>query len=306
MNVILVSNRLAKARNITLNGTHLLLGSVLFLMVFLAAVLAAQYAIVRFQPGSISNELRSWLASAQNAEQIKQQAYMRESLDTMAVRLGQMQAQLLRLDALGGRLAKLTGMKPQEFNFNQAPAQGGPYIPVNQQDVSLNSMSQQMNNLAALLSDRSDKLAALETLLMQDRLSKKLLPSAAPVKEGFYSSNFGWRLDPFTGKNAMHEGVDYMVPMGTPISAAAGGIVVYADAHPQYGNMVEIDHGNDIITRYAHASRLLVTVGQVVKRGQEVAKVGSTGRSTGNHLHFEVRFKGMAQNPVRFLQNAAS
>jgi murein DD-endopeptidase MepM/ murein hydrolase activator NlpD len=224
----------------------------------------------------------------------------------MAVRMGQMQAQLLRLDTLGSRLAKLTGMKPQEFNFNQTPAQGGPYIPVNQQDVSLNSMSQQMNNLAGLLSDRSDKLAALETLLMQDRLSKKLLPSAAPVKEGFYSSNFGWRLDPFTGKNAMHEGVDYMVPMGTPISAAAGGIVVYADAHPQYGNMVEIDHGNDIITRYAHASRLLVTVGQVVKRGQEVAKVGSTGRSTGNHLHFEVRFKGMAQNPVRFLQNAAS
>ncbi len=306
MNVILVSNRLAKARNITLNGTHLLLGSVLFLIVFLAAVLAAQYAIVRFQPGSVSNELRLWLASAQNAEQIKQQAYMRESLDTMAVRLGQMQAQLLRLDTLGSRLAKLTGMKPQEFNFNQVPAQGGPYVPVTQQDVSLNSMSQQMTSLAALLSDRSDKLAALETLLMQDRLSKKLLPSAAPVKVGLYSSNFGWRLDPFTGKNAMHEGVDYMVPEGTPISAAAGGIVVYADAHPQYGNMVEIDHGNDIITRYAHASKLLVTVGQVVKRGQELAKVGSTGRSTGNHLHFEVRYKGMAQNPVRFLQNAAS
>ncbi len=306
MNIILVSNRLVKARNITLNGMHLLLGAVCFFIVFLAAVLAAQYAIVRFQPGSVSNELRSWLASAQNDEQLKQQAYMRESLDTMAVRVGQMQAQLLRLDSLGGRLAKLTGMKPQEFNFNQMPAQGGPYVPAAQQDVSLNSMNQQMTDLAALLSDRSDKLAALETLLMQDRLSKKLLPSAAPVKEGFYSSNFGWRLDPFTGKNAMHEGVDYMVPLGTPISAAAGGIVVYADLHPQYGNMIEIDHGNDIITRYAHASKLLVKVGQVVKRGQEVAKVGSTGRSTGNHLHFEVRFKGMAQNPVRFLQNAAS
>ncbi len=306
MNVILVSNRLAKARNITLNGTHLLVGAVCFLVVFLAAVLVAQYAIVRFQPGTVSNELRSWLASAQNVEQQKQQAYMRESLDTMAVRLGQMQAQLLRLDTLGGRLAKLTGMKPTEFNFNQAPAQGGPFVPAAQQDVSLNSMNQQMTSLAELLSDRSDKLAALETLLMQDRLSKKLLPSAAPVKEAVYSSNFGWRLDPFTGKNAMHEGVDFMVPLGTSITAAAGGIVVYADLHPQYGNMVEIDHGNDIITRYAHASRLLVKVGQVVKRGQEIAKVGSTGRSTGNHLHFEVRYKGMAQNPVRFLQNAAS
>lgn len=306
MNIILVSNRLAKARNVTLNGTHLLVGAVCFIVIFLAAVLAAQYAIVRFQPGSVSNALRTWLASAQNVEQQKQQAYMRESLDTMAVRLGQMQAQLVRLDNLGGRLAKLTGMKPQEFNFSQAPAQGGPYIQVSQQDLSLSSMNQQMMNLSSLLSDRSDKLAALETLLMQDRLSKKLLPSAAPVKEGLYSSNFGWRLDPFTGKNAMHEGVDYMVPQGTPITAAAGGIVVYSDLHPQYGNMVEIDHGNEIITRYAHASRLLVKVGQVVKRGQELAKVGSTGRSTGNHLHFEVRYKGMAQNPVRFLQNAAS
>jgi murein DD-endopeptidase MepM/ murein hydrolase activator NlpD len=220
-----------------------------------------------------------------------------------------MQAQLVRLDNLGGRLAKLTGMKSQEFNFNQppqAPAQGGPFIQVNQQELSLSSMNQQMDNLAVMLSDRSDKLAALETLLMQDRLSKKLLPSAAPVKEGWYSSNFGWRLDPFTGRNAMHEGVDYVVPLGTPITAAAGGIVVYSDLHPQYGNMVEIDHGNEIITRYAHASKLLVKVGQVVKRGQELAKVGSTGRSTGNHLHFEVRYKGMAQNPVRFLQNAAS
>lgn len=306
MNVILVSNRLAKARTITLTGRHLLVALVCLLVVFLAAVLAMQYAVVRLAPGALSGDLRAWLASAQNVEQQKAQAYTRESLDTMAVRLGQMQARLQRLDTLGGRLAKLTGMKPEEFNFSQPPAQGGPYIQAGLQDVSLNSMSQQVASLSELLSDRGDKLAALETLLMQDRLSNKQLSPAAPVKTGFYSSNFGWRLDPFTGKNAMHEGVDYVVPFGTPITAAAGGIVVYADLHPQYGNMVEIDHGNGIITRYAHASKLLVKVGQVVKRGQEIARVGSTGRSTGNHLHFEVRYKGMAQNPVRFLQNAAS
>ncbi|HEY6093576.1 MAG TPA: M23 family metallopeptidase [Gallionellaceae bacterium] len=306
MHIILVSNSLKNTRNITLSGRHLALGGVLLLLVFLAAVLVAQYVIVRLQPGSISDELRGWLASAQNAEQLKQQAYTRESLDTMAARLGQMQAQLLRLDTLGARLAKMSGMKQQEFNFSEAPAQGGPFVPAAQQDVTLHSMNQQMANLASLLTDRSDKLAALETLLMQDRLSKKMLPSASPVQQAVYSSNFGWRLDPFTGKNAMHEGVDFMVPFGTAIHAAAGGIVVYADLHPQYGNMVEIDHGNDIITRYAHASKLEVKVGQVVKRGQEIARVGSTGRSTGNHLHFEVRYKGMAQNPVRFLQNAAS
>jgi murein DD-endopeptidase MepM/ murein hydrolase activator NlpD len=133
-----------------------------------------------------------------------------------------------------------------------------------------------------------------------------LLPSIPPVHTGFYSSNFGWRIDPFTGVSAMHEGVDFMADAGTPIYASAGGVVDYAALHPQYGNMVEIDHGNDIVTRYAHASKLLVKVGQVVRRGEKIAEVGSTGRSTGNHLHFEVRYKGIAQNPVRFLEKATS
>lgn len=307
MNIILVSSQLAKARSVTLTKVHLLVLVVLGLALFIGAVLMTQYAIVRLQPGSISNELRLWLASAQQDEQQKQQAYLRESLDTMAQRLGQMQAQLLRLDTLGARLAKISGMKPQEFSFDQMPAQGGPYMPVAQQSgLSLDNMNQQLATLSTLLGDRSDKLVALETLLMQNTLSKRLLPSVAPITEGWYSSNFGWRIDPFTGKNAMHEGVDYMVQAGTPVYASAGGVVVYADYHPQYGNMVEIDHGNDIVTRYAHASRLLTKVGVVVRRGQMIARVGSTGRSTGNHLHFEVRYKGLAQNPVRFLQNAAS
>jgi murein DD-endopeptidase MepM/ murein hydrolase activator NlpD len=307
MNIILVSNRSAKARSLTLTRTHLFLAGLLVSGLFVAAVLMAQYALVRFQSGMVGNELRAWLASAQAEEQRKQELFLRQSLDAMAVRLGQMQAQLQRLDGLGARLAKLSGMKPQEFSFGQAPAQGGPYLGVpQQQDISLESMLQQMGELDSLLGDRSDKLIALETLLQQDKLDKKMLPSVAPITVSWYSSNFGWRIDPFTGKNAMHEGVDYMVPSGTPIYASAGGVVVYADTHPQYGKMVEIDHGNQIITRYAHASRLLVKVGDVVRRGHEIAKVGSTGRSTGNHLHFEVRYKGMAQNPVRFLQNAAS
>lgn len=307
MNIILVSNRFAKARSITLTGMHLTVLTLIASILFVAAVLAAQYAIVRFQPEMMGNELRTWLASAQQDEQQKQQVYLRKSLDTMAMRLGQMQAQLLRLDGLGARLAKITGMKPQEFSFDKLPAQGGPYLPAPlQQEISLNNMEQQMAELNNLLSDRSDKLVALETLLLQDKLSKKMLPSVPPITVSWYSSNFGWRIDPFTGKNAMHEGVDYMVPEGTSIYASAGGVVVYADTHPQYGNMIEIDHGNQVVTRYAHASKLLVKVGDVVRRGREIAKVGSTGRSTGNHLHFEVRYKGTAQNPVRFLQKAAS
>ncbi|MDO8412174.1 MAG: M23 family metallopeptidase [Gallionellaceae bacterium] len=303
MNIILVSNRFAKAHSIRINGIHLLLIGLLVSGLFLAAVFSAQYLIVRFQPGALSTEMRSWLATVQTEGQQKQQSYFREGMDTMAMRLGQMQSQLLRLDSLGARLAKLTGIKPQEFSFNQMPAQGGPFIPPTQPDVSLVNMDQQLSSLSVLLNDRNDKLVALETLVTQDRLNKKLLPSVAPISEGWFSSNFGWRIDPFTGQNAMHEGVDYVMPEGTPIKAAIGGIVVYAGLHPQYGNMVEIDHGNDVVTRYAHASSLVVKVGQVVRRGQDIAKVGSTGRSTGNHLHFEVRFKGVAQNPQRFLKD---
>ncbi len=293
MDIIIVSNRFAKAYSITLGGRHLLMAALLAGGLLFAAGFAVQRSNAGTQPITLVDG------------QQKQQSYMHEGLNAMAVRLGQMQAQLLRLDTLGARLAKLNGMKPQEFNFDQPPAQGGPYVPAMQQDISLESLNQQLDRLSALLNDRNDKLVALETLQLQNRLNKKLLPSRTPVIAGMHSSNFGWRIDPFTGQNAMHEGVDFMVPEGTPIQASAGGIVVYSDFHPQYGKMVEIDHGNDIVTRYAHASSLLVKVGEVVRRGQEIARVGSTGRSTGSHLHFEVRYKGIAQNPQRFLQDAA-
>ena len=306
MNIILVSNRLAKTRSITLDGWQALF---LMLMVFglmLGAAFALQYSLVRFAPEGLGEGMRTLLSKAYTDERQKQQSNLFSSLDTMASRIGQMQSQVQRLDALGVRLAKLTGMKPGEFQFDQIPAQGGPLVILPTQEMSVNILDQQLKRLTQVVNDRSDKLMALETMLLQNQLSRKLLPSIPPVTVGWYSSNFGWRIDPFTGANAMHEGVDYMVDAGTAIHASAGGVVAFADSHPQYGNMVEIDHGNDIITRYAHASKLLVKVGQVVRRGDKIAEVGSTGRSTGNHLHFEVRYQGIAQNPVRFLQKATS
>lgn len=306
MNIILVSNRLAKTRSISLGKWQIMLLMILLSGSMLGAAFVLQYAVVRFAPEGLSDDIRALLSEVQSDEQQKQQIYLHSSLDAMATRVGQMQAQVQRLDALGARLANLAGMKPTEFRFDQPPAQGGPLVTMPEQKMSAVSLEKQLNTLAQLVNDRSDKLLALETMLMQNQLNRKLLPSIPPIKEGWYSSNYGWRIDPFTGANAMHEGVDYMVEAGTAIYASAGGVVAYADSHPQYGNMVEIDHGNDIVTRYAHASKLLVKVGQVVRRGDKVAEVGSTGRSTGNHLHFEVRYKGIAQNPVRFLEKAAS
>ena len=305
MNIILVSNRLAKTRSITLGGWQLLFMLLLLSGSVWIAAFALQYTLARFAPEGLNYGVRALLSKIQSDERQKQQSYVHNSLDAMAARVGQMQAQMQRLDALGARLAKLTGMKPEEFKFDQMPAQGGPLVTLSAQEMSVNSLEQQLNRLTQTVNDRSDKLLALETMLLQNQLSRKLLPSIPPVNEGFYSSNFGWRLDPFTGSNAMHEGVDFMANAGTAIRASAGGVGAYASLHSQYGNMVEIDHGNDIVTRYAHASRLLVKVGQVVRRGEKVAEVGSTGRSTGNHLHFEVRYKGIAQNPVRFLQKNA-
>lgn len=308
MNIIIISNRLAKARtrSITLGGRQLLLMTPLLLGLLLGAAFTLQYAMIRFAPEGLADEMRTLLAEVRKAEQEKQEAYLRSSLDAMAARVGQMQAQLQRLDALGTRLAKLSGMKVEEFQFAQPIAQGGPLVVLPMQEMSAGNLEQQISRLTQIVNDRSDKLLALETMLLQNQLSRNLLPSIPPVNEGMYSSNFGWRLDPFTGGGAMHEGVDYMAKEGTSIHASAGGVVAYAALHPQYGNMVELDHGKGIITRYAHASRLLVKVGQVVRRGDKIAEVGSTGRSTGNHLHFEVRYQGVAQNPVRFLQKSAS
>ena len=305
MNIILVSNRLAKTRSITLGVGKIALLLVLFSGLMLGAALALQYALVRFAPESLSNEIRTLLSQVHNNEQQKQQMYLQNSLDAMAIRVGQMQAQVQRLDALGARLTKLAGMKPTEFQFSELPAMGGPQVPFTGKKMSENGLNQQLDRLGHVVSDRSDKLTALETMMMQNQLSRRLLPSLPPVHSGYYSSNFGWRIDPFTGQMAMHEGVDFVANAGTPVYASAGGVVDYAGMDSSYGNMVEIDHGNNIVTRYAHASKVLVKVGQVVRRGQEIALVGSTGRSTGNHLHFEVRYKGVAQNPVRFLQKSA-
>lgn len=302
MNVILISSNLVKLRTLTLTGVHLaLLAGALFLII-VVLVLGLNYLSLRYADKIDSPSLRSLVLSVQQEEHQKNQSYLRDSLNAMAVRMGQMQAQLLRLDSLGERLAELSGIKPQEFLFNQTLGQGGALSTLPSQDISFDEFNSKMNELSLTLNDRTDKLGALDAFLLQDRLKKKTLPTFAPVEARWFTSGFGLRIDPFTGKNAFHEGVDFIAEIGTPVMAAAGGVVVYSDYHPEYGNMIDIDHGNDLVSRYAHAAKRLVKPGQVVLRGQKIAEVGSTGRSTGPHLHFEVRHRGLPQNPTRFLK----
>jgi len=242
--------------------------------------------------------------SAQRTEAAKSQVYLRENLSAMAVKLGQMQAQVLRLDSLGERLATLTGMGKQEFNFDKKPGQGGAESSLPARDMTLSEFGHQLDDLMKKLDDRSDQLGLMESVLVQQQAKKVAMPSARPVSVGWYSSNFGYRIDPFTGQKAFHEGVDFVADSGTAIHAAGGGIVVYADTYAGYGNMIEIDHGNGLISRYAHASKVLAKVGDVVMKGQKIGEVGTTGRSTGPHLHFEVRLRGAPQNPEHYLQQS--
>ena len=169
------------------------------------------------------------------------------------------------------------------------------------QDLSLAEFNGRLATLSRDMEQRTDMLGVLEAQLFEQTVKKKALPTMMPVSAPFNASGFGMRIDPFTGQRAVHEGVDFLTDPGTPVVAAAGGVVQFAGFHPQYGHVVDIDHGNDLVTRYAHLQKILVREGAVVQRGRAIAESGNSGRSTGPHLHFEVRFRGAAQNPSRFL-----
>lgn len=305
MHIILVSNRLAKARSLTLATPHLVAGAVLMALLVFSLTLGLFWITVRHAAELKLPLLDSLLLSAQEQQRRKTDEFLRENLNAMAVKLGQMQARLMRLDALGERLTALAGIKPQEFRFNEPPGRGGAVSSIPPQDLSMAEFNRQLDQTSRQLENRTDYLGILESQLFDATVKKKLIPTIPPVDGGWSASSFGWRIDPFTGMLAMHEGVDFPVDVGTPVFAAAGGVVTFAGPHYQYGNMVEIDHGNDFTTRYAHCSKLLVKEGDVVQRGSKIAESGSTGRSTGPHLHFEVRYKGVAQNPIKFLQSAS-
>jgi murein DD-endopeptidase MepM/ murein hydrolase activator NlpD len=307
VHIILVSNRLATAKSISLSTRHLLLGVALLLATVVALSSSMFYVVFRHAAEIKLPLLQTLLLSAQEQQTQHAKEFMRENLNAMAVRLGQMQAQLMRLDALGERLSGLAGIKPQEFRMNEPPGRGGALsttIPV--QDLSMSELTWQVDALSKHMENRYDYMGILENRLFDAKVKKKLLPTVKPVDVDWNASSFGWRIDPITGQNAMHEGVDFLVDTGTAVHAAAGGMVVVAEWHPQYGNVIDIDHGNDFTTRYAHNSKLLVKAGSLVQHGAVIAESGSTGRSTGPHVHFEVRYKGIAQNPNRFLQVSAA
>jgi murein DD-endopeptidase MepM/ murein hydrolase activator NlpD len=307
LNIIFVSGAAARARTVTLDWRHWTLGSICLLVLFLSFTLLFNYVTLRYAAAINHPLLQAVLLADQRQEAQKTQEVVETHLNSMALKLGELQAQILRLDGLGERLAKLAGLKPQELpqtlQPGVVPGRGGP-APALHSSLTIDDFSSMLTTLSRDVEQRSDQLGVLEALLVTDSAQRRFLPTLSPVEEGWFSSNFGWRIDPFSGQKSFHEGIDFPSETGTAILAAASGKVIYAEVHPAYGKMVEIDHGNGLVSRYAHSSALFVKEGDLVVRGQRIASVGTSGRSTGPHLHFEVRLNGVPQNPARFLQPA--
>jgi murein DD-endopeptidase MepM/ murein hydrolase activator NlpD len=297
--IIFVDRRLSRARTISVTRRQIvvaLAGSIVGLLCLSAAL---NWLTLRMATEKRIPLVSQALSLLVRDDVARNEQFLRDNVATMARKLGEMQAQLLRLDALGERVSKLAGIRPEEFNFKELPGRGGPADGGRQ--ASLQELNTDLDRVAKGVSARADYLDVVESELLANQMRTALLPSNAPVVAGFVGSPFGMRADPFTGNMTMHAGVDFAAPTGTPIYSAAGGVVVGADTHPIFGRLIEIDHGNDLKTLYAHASKIDVKPGEIVKRGQKIGEVGSSGRSTGPHLHFEVHSNGVPQNPSRFL-----
>ncbi|MGH8673370.1 MAG: M23 family metallopeptidase [Burkholderiales bacterium] len=302
MQIILISDRLGKVRTLALSLRHVLLSAALALAVVAGLAAGLYWVSMHYAVEFKVPAVRQLLLATRERESERAREFMQQNLNAMAVKLGEMQAQLTRLDALGERLSALAGVLPQEFRFSEAPGLGGAQATtVPPYDLSFAEFNQRLAALSQHVENRSDMLGLLDAQLFLQTVNKKLLPTMLPVNAYFNASGFGMRIDPITGQQAMHEGIDFIADTGTQVVAAAGGVVQFAGYHPQYGHVIDIDHGNDLVTRYAHLSRMLVEEGAIVNRGRKIAETGNSGRSTGPHLHFEVRFKGAPQNPARFL-----
>jgi len=307
MNVIFVPKMGGRGSSMRLSGTMLSLIAILGISVILGMTGGAFYLGYQISNGNPTEFIRSWndemQAQRNDIQEIKRNAD--ENLDALAMRLGQLQAHVIRLDALGDRLTRMSKLDKDEFNFKEVPAQGGPAglaELASAQSFNVQDFLSSVNKMTLQLDQREQQLDFLETLLMSENLEKEVVPAGRPIKRGWLSSYFGMRADPFSGKQEMHKGLDFAGKMGAKIVAVASGVVSWAGPRYGYGNLVEINHGNGISTRYGHARDVLVKVGDKIKKGDVVALMGSTGRSTGPHVHFEVRKNDKAVDPLFYVK----
>ena len=298
MHMIITDAWMAKARPIHLSGTKLVLSG-LALSLALMLVAALLYHWVFLKGAREGWPVVGSLVKLVVKDEFEQRdRFMRENLDVMAKKVGEMQVKIVQLESLTERVSGLAGIPVPDAAKSNA-GKGGAWVAGKPQN--LQELQATLADLEALSNQKVDLLTVMESRLFDQKMRKMMVPTAQPVPGSVLGSAFGFRNDPFNGRSALHTGLDFQAESGTPILAAAGGVVVTQETHAAYGNMVEVDHGNDLVTRYAHASAVFVKKGDVVKRGQKIAAVGSTGRSTGPHLHFEVLVQSVPQDPQKFL-----
>lgn len=305
MNIILVPGKSGRSGSACLSHRHLLViflvGVIVLPVLFGVLTFRIQALLEKHAGGNerIAQYAKELAAQSQVIEQAKAEAATH--LNALALRMGQLQAQVLRLNALGGRLTHMAGLDAREFNFDTDVPQGGPARDGKNGVVDVTA---RLTQLGDEVKASEARLRALETLLLDRRLTDAVTPAGWPAEGGFVSSSFGHREDPFTGATAFHEGVDIASRPGSPVRAMADGVVSFVGEKPQYGKTVEITHGHGLVTRYAHTQSFLVKVGDKVSRGDSIALVGSSGRSTGPHVHFEVLKDDKPLNPGKFLRAA--
>lgn len=303
MNIIFLSRRQGKARHLNLSnpltaGLGALCVLALLTGVFVLGARWGEHATWRLAGNSAdaADQLRS-----QQGELSSMKSRMQERIDALAMRLGQFDAQLLRINQLGKRLSQMANLSSREFDFDHDPPQGGPDSGSGGRSAQIPDLTQMMDDFGRRLDFRTAQFSSLETVLLGRQLSLEIVPSGRPVREGYITSTFGQRMDPFSGEEAFHKGIDFAAEAGADVLAVAAGIVTWAGAKEGYGNLVEITHPNGYVTRYGHNASVRVAVGDTVERGQVLAAVGSTGRSTGPHVHYEVLHNGSVIDPSSFV-----
>lgn len=309
MDIIIVSNQRGRTWRVRLDPRHVggWLPVALVLGVLVSGVFAAGYSLRG--DGSVLPEtlVANWAqeVGVQRAALAEARRAAEENANALARRIARLQAHVIRLDAAGQRLTEVAGLDGGEFDFHSAPAVGGPETSLVAAEAgALDEVLASLDDFERRLSDRERQLRVLEDLLLASRLQKEVRPSGWPVETGWISSDFGRRTDPFTGRLAQHLGIDFAGRAGAAVLAVATGIVTDAGDRTGYGKLVEINHGNGYITRYGHNRDVLVKVGDKINKGQRIARVGSSGRSTGPHVHFEVLFNGKPVNPALYIEAA--
>lgn len=302
MNIIFFSKREGLARQ--LNLAHPLTLGVLAVLVLgiLGTAFALGMQLGQSSSGGLGRgDSAHWtrVLADQKRQIAELKERMNERINAMAMRMGEVNAHMIRLDALGKRLTEMANIDSHEFDFDSTPPSGGPESAG--ATAQIPDLSSKLNDLEQKVALRDTQLSALENVILDRDLKKQIHPEGKPVSAGFISSYFGEREDPFSGEEAYHKGVDFAGSAGASVTAVAAGVVTWAGNRTGYGNLVEINHGDGYVTRYAHNERTLVAVGQTVKRGDPIALMGSTGRSTGPHVHFEVLRNGRQVDPLSFV-----